>query len=549
MWQIPDIRVGEILMYLRKSRTDDPALTVSEVLAKHETILNEWVERNFPGQELPEENRFREVVSGETIADRPQVQAVLRLVESPKYKALLIVEPQRLSRGDLEDVGRIIKILRYTNTVVLTPTDMYDLQDERDRDQFERELKRGNEFLEYQKKIMRRGRELAVSQGHYLGQHPPYGYRKAIIMDGKRKCHTLEPVPEQAEVVRLIFEWYAVQGMGMVTIARRLNDMGTRTTTGKLWSQNTIKDMLQNEHYIGKVRWNLKQTVTVVEGGEIKHTRPRQKPGEYQVYDGLHEAIVSEELFQAARERQGRNHRAKPKTKVRNPLAGLLYCQCGRAMSYRTYKANGVERCAPRLLCDNQAYCGTSSALYSDIIDQVREVLAQQIEDFEVKVAADDGSARTMQEALLRQLETRLAELEKKEVSQWEKYSEEAMPKEIFDKLNAKVLAEKEQVRQGIENARQSMPPEPEDYEEKITRFRAALEALDDPEADAEKKNRLLKACIERIDYHRGQAQRIHSQQVLYYDKAAKRTRKKSPLHVGGNWTAPDIQLDFTLRA
>ena len=547
MWQLPQMTVDEILLYLRKSRTDDPALTVEEVLAKHETLLDEWVERHFPGQRVPEENRYREVVSGETIEDRPQVQEVLRKMESPKYKAVLVVEPQRLSRGDLEDVGRLMKLLRYTNTIVATTSEIYDLREERDRDLFERELKRGNEFLEYQKKIMKRGRELAVSQGHYLGKKPPYGFQKTIVMDGKRKCHTLEPHPEQADVVRMIFDMYVNQDMGRVTIARKLNELGIKSATGGLWSQDTIKSMLENDHYIGKVRWNWKQTITIVEDGEIRKVRPRSKVGEYLIYDGLHDGLVPEELFLAAREKKGRNHRAKPKTKVRNPLAGLLFCQCGRAMSLRTYKNKGVERAAPRLLCDNQAYCGTTSALYQDIIGRVREMLVQQIEDFEIRIKNDDKDSRRLHDSLIKQLEQQLAELEKKELSQWEKYSEEDMPKEIFEKLNAKVLQDKAAVQQGLCTARKSMPA-PVDYEDKLARFQEALAALDDPEADAERKNNLLKACIERIDYHREKAERIPSQQVRVYDPDVKKTVSRSPLNTGGNWSNPEIQLDFTLR-
>ena len=137
---------NEILIYLRKSRSDDPTLSVEDVLQKHETILNEWAEKNL-GAIIPEENKYREVVSGETIDDRPEVQKLLKRVESPKIKAILIVEVQRLSRGDLEDAGRLIKLLRYTNTFIITPTKTYDLQDEYDWDIFERELKRVNEFL------------------------------------------------------------------------------------------------------------------------------------------------------------------------------------------------------------------------------------------------------------------------------------------------------------------------------------------------------------------------------------------------------------------
>ena len=110
----------EVLVYLRKSRSDDPLLSVEEVLRRHETILDEWAEKNLKGP-VPEENKYREIVSGETIADRPEIQKVLRLIESPKIKAVLVVEVQRLSRGDLEDAGRLIKLLRYTDTLVITP--------------------------------------------------------------------------------------------------------------------------------------------------------------------------------------------------------------------------------------------------------------------------------------------------------------------------------------------------------------------------------------------------------------------------------------------
>lgn len=537
MWELPRLAPNEILMYLRKSRTDDPALSVSDVLLKHEMILNEWTERNFPGQTIPEGNRFREIVSGETIEERKEVQKVLRLIESPKYKAVLIVEPQRLSRGDLEDVGRIMKLFRYTNTLILTPQKYYDLSDEYDRDSLERELKRGNEFLEYQKKIMRRGRELAVSQGDFIGNVPPYGYKKAIVLVGKKKCHTLEPDPQEAPIVKLIFEMYVTQNVGRVLIAKRLNEMGVKTRKGNLWSQASVRDILENEHYIGKVRWNRKQTVYVVEDGEVRKSRPHNKS--YTLCDGKHPAIIPEDLFYAAKEKSGRNHRAKPTTKVRNPLAGLLYCQCGRAMSLRTYRRDGVERSAPRLLCDNQSYCSTSSVLFSEIILRVQEVLKNQIEDFELQINNSDSDARELQEQLIGRLESQLKDLERKEISQWEKYSEEEMPKQIFEHLNQKVLHEKEIVQHALQEARESSPA-PVDYYKKISKFQTALDALGDPSVSAERKNLLLKECIQRITYSREKVERLRRQ-----PGEKKGTSIKTP---GGHWSSTPIQLKFELR-
>ena len=533
----------EVLEYLRKSRTDDPTLDVAEILARHETILDEYAEKHF-GSKVPEGNKHREIVSGETIDARPELLSLLQRIESPKIKAILVVEVQRLGRPDLEDIGRLSKLFRYTNTLIITPTKTFDLRNEYDREAFERELMRGNEYLEYTKKIMRRGRELSVQQGHFIGTKPPYGYDKDIIMEGKRKCHTLKINEHEAAAVRMAFDMYVNKDMGRVNIAHKLNELGFKPRNGGLWSQATIKTMLENDHYIGKVRWNWKKTITVVEDGEVKHKRPRTKVGEYLVYDGKHPAIISEELFLAARDKQGRNHRAKPTTKVRNPLAGLVFCQCGRSMTMRTYKSHDG---APRLLCDGQTYCKTSSCLHSELLNRVRQVLVDCIEDFEIRIKNDDKDSRQLHNNLIKRLELKMEELNKKELSQWEKYSEENMPKEIFDKLNEKVLKEKDEIQQALCKAYESMPA-PEDYEEKLLRFKDALEALDDPEADPEKQNRLLKACIERIDYNREKAERIKSKREYYYDKEAKRTRTRSPLQTGGNWTNPPIELDVKLR-
>ena len=71
----------EVIEYLRKSRADDPLLTVEEVLARHEAILDEWAENNLGGK-VPEKNKYREVVSGETIADRPEIQTILKKIRS-----------------------------------------------------------------------------------------------------------------------------------------------------------------------------------------------------------------------------------------------------------------------------------------------------------------------------------------------------------------------------------------------------------------------------------------------------------------------------------
>lgn len=536
----------EIIMYLRKSRADDALLTVEEVLQKHEQMLDEWSERYLDGH-IAQENRYREVVSGETIDDRPEMKEVLSIIENPRIKAILVVEVQRLSRGDLEDAGRLIKLLRYTNTLVITPQKTYDLQNEYDRDYFERELKRGNEFLEYQKKIMNRGRLISKQSGNYLGKTPPYGYDRIDVMDGRRKCPTLAINEDEANVVRMIFDWYVNEDLGAVRIANRLDKLGIPSPTGGRWSRGALPDLLDNVHYIGKVPLNKRKTITIVKNGEIMKQTKRANYGEYVVFEGKHPAIISEELFLAAQAKKGRSPKIHATKELRNPLAGLLKCKCGASMSYKGYYSKGHPKHPPRFVCSKERYCEYGSCRVDELIPLVVEALKDSISDFEMKMENNGASEAERHANIIKSLERRLKELEEKEVSLWDRLTEDKMPKAVFDKLNDKVVQDIEETKTALCNARESMP-EQTDYEEKIFRFTAALDALTDDSKSVAEKNRLLKQCIDVINYEREKPQRIKSENKkrVKIDGKWKRT---NGLIQGGCWTSPTITLDVQLRA
>ena len=79
------------------------------------------------------------------------------------------------------------------------------------------------------------------------------------------------------------------------------------------------------------------------------------------------------------------------------------------------------------------------------------------------------------------------------------------MPKHIFDKLNAQVVGEMEEVKQALCTAKDSTP-EPLDLKEKLSTLKEILNRIDDPNADITELNALLKTCIERITYRRPRA-------------------------------------------
>lgn len=504
MYLIPQLKGEEKIKYLRKSRADDPLLAVEEVLSKHEQMLDEWVEKNQPdGGPIPEENTFREVVSGETLDSRPQMLELLRRIESPKIKAIVCVEPQRLSRGDYEDIGRLVKLLRYTNTLVITLQYTYDLNDDRDRDFFERELKRGNELLEYQKRIMNNGILLAVQNGNFIGQRAPYGYKKVAYREKGRVTRTLEPIPERAEAVRAVFEMYR-DGYGTFKISEKLDEMKYPPPEGKRWVRETVVKMLTNVHYIGKVTWQRNKTVHKVIDGEVHKKRPTAE--KYLIYEGKHPAILDQELWDAVQEKLGKNPRNKKETELFNPLAGLLFCsRCGRTMraqKFQNTRSDGGPKCAPRYTCSYSKRCGNGSATMDEVLKEVDKILVDAIHDFEVRIESGADDSAEAHRRHIERLEKKLEDLRALEKKQWDEKIKGQMPIHVFEALNSETVAEIEEVDHALWEIKNTVA-KPIEIKEKVVTFRAALDTLRNQDASPTDKNELLKQCIEGIEYER----------------------------------------------
>lgn len=508
--------------YGRKSRTDDPLLSLEETLEKHSKILEEYAVKHLGGP-IPEENKYMEIGSGESLKDRPEITRLLKDIEDPEVKAILVVDVQRLSRGDLEDAGKLIRLLRYTNTFVITPMKTYDLRDEYDRDAFERELKRGNEYLEYFKKIQARGKLASVKAGNYVGSVAPYGFDRLLIEDGKKSYYTLIERKDQADVIRMIFNWYCNDDIGVTAICRRLEDLGAKTKTGcSTWKPSIIFSILENVHYIGCVRWNWRKTIKVIEDQEIKELRPKAKVDEYLVFDGKHDGIVSEELFYKAAEIRGKRHRTRRDLSLKNPFSGIMFCsKCGSKIGYNTYTRNGVEYAPPKLVCNNQYHCKSGSVDFHEVMDYVTATLRNCITDFEVRIENDQGDSIKLHRDLLTRLNEKLKELELKEIEQWDaQYDpdpDKRLPQHVFKRLNEKVLREKEEVNKALAKARESSPKHI-DYKEELVKITDALAMLEDDDVNAKIKNQYLRDIIDRIEYERESIVRISKENAEKYE-------------------------------
>lgn len=351
--------------YLRKSRSDRDAELrgEEETLARHKRILIEISEK----MQKPITKFYSEVVSGDTISDRPVMQQLLSDVESGMWTGVFVIEVERLARGNTKDQGIVADAFKYSDTVIITPTKTYDPNDEFDEEYFEFGLFMSRREYKTINRRLQRGRIASVKEGNFVGGSAPYGYKKVKLSKG----FSLEIIPEQADVVKQVFNWYcygeqqpdgSFHRLGADVIAAKLDSMGIKPLIKDKWSKATINDMLKNRTYNGKVFFGQYREVKMSINGKI--VKKRIYNPDHIIAPGKHAAIIDDELFAlASKVRNERKIYTVPTSAtLQNPLSGIVYCQkCGTLMT--RLGPNNRNKYAT-IKCPNR-YCNNiSSPLY-----------------------------------------------------------------------------------------------------------------------------------------------------------------------------------------
>lgn len=493
---------GTYLMYLRKSRADNPDESVEEVLSKHEKLLQDYFIREL-GHPIPEDCIYREIVSGgENIADREEMCKILAKIEDPKVDGVACADPQRLSRGSLTDCDLLIDTFRYSKTLVVTPVMVYDLENKMERRFFQDELMRGRDYLEYVKEVLYRGRYLSASRGWFVPSQPPYGYNKIKV----GKNFTLEP-NENADIVRMIFNWYVKEYKTPGQIAQELNRMmiPPASAQGKEWVKESVLVLLKNVHYDGKIVYGRKKQTVVFENGKKVTKRLKQRPEDMMIAEGKHQAIVDHEIFELAQERiEGRGYLA-PRTRraLTNPFAGLLRCpKCGYIMTYHMDRVTHYYRCKKNC---------SKSLDHRDLVAAVKKTLLEvHLPELEAKLANGDGNSTAIQKHLVDRLEKQMADFKVQEAKQYDLLETGIYTNEVFLERNTALREKITACSDQLAEAKKSLPTSI-DYAEKIMTLKEAVNALDDEDFPVDKKNRLLKAVIKEMEYTSEKGQPIRT--------------------------------------
>jgi len=434
-------------LYLRKSRADQEAELrgEGETLTRHENILLQVAKKLG----ITITKIYKEIVSGETIASRPEIQSLLSEVEQGIYAGVLVVEVERLARGDTIDQGIISQAFKYSNTMIITPIKIYDPSDEFDEEYFEFGLFMSRREYKTINRRIQRGRVSSIKDGKYISPTPPYGYDRVKIPNNSG--YTLIPNPKEAEVVRLIFDLYvngithedgAHEDLGSWKIASYLDHLGIKPRVSERWSATSIRDILKNPVYIGKICWGKRKEMKKVVDGNIMVSRPNSS--EYMMHDGLHDPLVTETYFQKTKEIMSLS--SKPplrKDKIlQNPLSGLLYCQkCGQLMN--RLGPNQKNRYAT-IRCQNRNCDNISAPIYL-IEEVIIKSLTDWLKDYKLQLENAETTSYSHEEELLSSsiaaFETEINELNKQLTKTYEFLEKEIYTTEVYLERN-KALTE-----------------------------------------------------------------------------------------------------------
>lgn len=497
-------------MYLRKSRADIEAETLGEMetLARHEKILTELAKR----QSLNVVAKYKEIVSGESIQDRPQMLKLMEDVYANKYDGVLVMEVERLARGDTRDQGVVAEAFKFTNTLIITPVKTYDPNNQYDEEYFEFGLFMSRrEYKTIQRRLMT-GKLQSIKEGNYMGSLPPYGYDIDKIAKNNR---TLK-LNDQSKYVEMMFDWFVNGRLSSGEIAKKLTSMQVPTLTGKPeWNRATVKDILQNNLYAGKIRWYRRKRSKEYEAGAISKKKRRQLSEDYLIVDGKHPAIISQEMFDKAQTLFSGQTPVKANETVVNPLARIMFCKnCGKAMAYQGYK-HKKGKTTPRFVHRESTVCNAKSAPADQVMDALIQTLKMYIADFEFKKTNEaERQEKTRHAEMIATMQKELETLKIQRSGLFDKLERGIYTDDEFLERKA-VLTDRIEKMEAAILEESKKKPDNVDYGEKIIKFSECVEALKDPDIDGKAKNNLLKEIIERIEYESNDLGRNKGTEVI----------------------------------
>lgn len=301
-----------VTIYVRKSRLkDDDELEISRQIE----LLTDYAALHNMEYEL-----FHEEGSSEDWNGRTELQSMLKELDSGIYDGVLVTEQDRLSR-DSTDIGLFKRICQKHNLILYTLDRTYDFSNDDDNFITGIQAEMDTHFMRIMKRKMLRGRIQALKSGVYFGV-APFGYTKAQI-----KPKRLAIIPEEAKVVKMIYDMYVNQKKNHRKIKEKVNLLGFLTRENKEFSTRSVKVILENVAYAGVLQYELQGSEPII-------------------VEDAHEAIITRSLFDEAQIIRSKRSRHPPDAKSSvYLLSRLLICpRCKTRLSFCQKYVNTKSR-------------------------------------------------------------------------------------------------------------------------------------------------------------------------------------------------------------
>lgn len=343
-----------IAIYSRKSRFTGKGESIgNQVELCKEYIRTHYGEDTLDRIAVYEDEGF----SGGNL-NRPDFKNMMEAARKHKFKAIIVYRLDRISRN-ISDFSSLIEELSRLDIAFVSIKEQFDTETPMGRammyiasvfSQLERET--------IAERIRDNMHELAKT-GRWLGGTTPTGYGSesvaGVTIDGKsKKACKLKLIPEEAEIVKTIFDLYIETDSQTITEAELIK-RGIRTKNNKYFTRFSIKAILQNPvymiadeeayHYFINADSDLFYNREAFDGvhGIMAYNRTSQEkgktteflpPSEWIVAVGLHPGIIPGKVWVQVQESLERN-KSKAYHKPRSNealLTGFLYCSCGSRM-------------------------------------------------------------------------------------------------------------------------------------------------------------------------------------------------------------------------
>ena len=354
-----------IAIYSRKSKFTGKG----ESIGNQVELCKEYIQTHYP--EVPQDHVLiyeDEGFSGGNL-NRPDFKKMMDAARQKKFRAIIVYRLDRISRN-ISDFSSLIEELSRLEIAFVSIREQFDTGTPMGRammyiasvfSQLERET--------IAERIRDNMHELAKT-GRWLGGTTPTGYSseavQKITIDGKsKKACKLKLIPEEAEIIRLIYDLY-MEHDSLTSVEAELIKRGLKTKNGKLFTRFSIKAILQNPvymiadedayNYLVNENTDLNSDKEAFDGihGIMAYNRTNQEKGkattylpptEWIVSVGLHQGIIPGKVWITVQESLNRN-KSKAYRKPRNNealLTGLLYCTCGSRMYPKISKRKTVD--------------------------------------------------------------------------------------------------------------------------------------------------------------------------------------------------------------